>query len=276
MTPSPRAIALTAAAVAALACGLSEPDPIPAPDEAPVAAPAPDDAPAKRKGKHRGRRKGRRGAEEGSKECTVGMTGVLTGIPGFRPGEGGYEAADYDVAVRNGPGVGDATIATLTPDGIVNAKGKKLCSRDDCAYLTWTYEGQALPAYENRSGFVHVGFGTGGAAQWGEGTCPKRGWVGMDVPLTYRPLAELLNGRLVSFYEWDKLVSDAPGEAGRKVSTAGVIEVKETRQVGGRLWLRGTLYTNRGCEGDQKRVGEGWVPAHRSDGVLQVKLYEAC
>ena len=97
-----------------------------------------------------------------------------------------------------------------------------------------------------------------------------RGWIKIPDGAAMVPLAELLPERLTYLTEeWDGRLHGEPGsmEFTEPAPQSGAgrpsINVTETREIAGALWLRVELLADSPCEGNTPPavVAEGWIPA---------------
>lgn len=99
----------------------------------------------------------------------------------------------------------------------------------------------------------------------------RPGWIATPQGATFHSLAELIDDSFTYLAEaWDgKLYPEAdllarPVDIPTARDTTGepVVDVREVRQIDGRLWVRLVLYDQSPCEGDEpKELLEAWVPA---------------
>jgi hypothetical protein len=105
----------------------------------------------------------------------------------------------------------------------------------------------------------------------------RTGWVKTDrVPLRFsKILARYAAG---GSRTWDRMLYAEPGQSPVKVDFRGAVafEILETRKVDGRIWLRVAARVDQCLENSKRKLGEGWLPQHDTDGALNVYYELSC
>lgn len=149
-------------------------------------------------------------------------------------------------------------------------KLRELGKAEDFQTEEHSYEAESVVVYEREPGWYRVGLGGNGA---------RTAWVRAEDTGTFRSVATLLRESAAYLdSDWDGRLWPSAGGVGeaRRSSKkkAGpdeeyAVDVDETREIDGRLWLHVRLYANDPCEsGDTSTDEEGWVPAYGKGGAL--------
>lgn len=214
------------------------------------------------------------------KDCDAGIIGHVSPVPGFRDRGGAQHPGPVEVLAR--PRADAPTLATIESDG-QHRDGALWCAGawgdQPCASIgTGRMETFGLPVYAVRGSWAQVGFGPGKEVQAWDVDC-ARGWVALDAPLAFVPLAEQLEGQTIHLVQrtWAGTYHDRPGGPKKRVDKeAANLEVLQTREVDGVLWVEGRFFPGIICEDDGTATARGWVPVLGQGGRLQVTLYGDC
>jgi hypothetical protein len=218
-------------------------------------------------------------------DCTTDMVGIVAGVPSF---PSSTKVHPGPVKVMKQPKENGKPFAVLEAKRFV-APGKDeafcegLKGEEACVFVQWEQGSYGLPAYSevNDAGYVLVGLGRGGDVL-DEGRCRRRGWLKLDEPLIYRPVADLVTTNKLAMLRpgMDGVLFDAPGGAQTDDMSVGGTErpvrIKSAKKVEERWWVEVEVLDAMPCGVEPKVVTAGWAPLHDDGGRLRFWYTLAC
>lgn len=217
-------------------------------------------------------------AEAGPAPCLEGLVGVLVGMPFFDSGEGGqHEKHPGPVTTRTRPRAEAPVAHVFHEDRIVDADGSAACTPGPCRGVNFTYEGQGLPVYGKRKGWVQVGL-TQEAFPFEPGAVCTREWVQLEKPLTVLEVGPLVTDRGLThmLHTWDGTVASEPGGELRPGGLPDGAQFKGegSKEVDGTLWID-AQFVDQHC-GPANPTSRAWVPVMSAEDHLQVWFWTDC